>query len=99
MKKMIFMLGAMAAMTFVSCSKEKTQIIKSSGDTTTIVTPGIDKEKIDSATMKADSALKKTGEAIKEGAQDVKEGAKNVTAKTAEAVEKGAKKVKEEAKK
>lgn len=95
----MFLVGAVAMLTIVSCTKEKTKIIESSGDTTTIVTPGIDKEKIDSASMKVDSALKKTGAAIKEGAQDVKEGAKKVTAKTAEAVEKGAQKVKEEVKK
>lgn len=99
MKKKMFLVGTIAILTVVSCSKEKTKIIKSSGDTTTIVTPGIDKERLDSASMKVDSALKKTGKSIKEGAEDVKEKAKEITSKTAEAVEKEAKKVKEDTKK
>lgn len=99
--KKIFCTALLGSLLFItSCTKEKTTVVSSNGDsTTTVTTIGVDNQKVDSAKIKFNKNAEKTDDAIKKGANDFKEGVKSVTSDAAAAVEKGAKKVKEKTEK
>lgn len=99
MIKNISLLGILSIALLTSCTKEKTTVIESNGDSTTITKVGFDDQRIDSTKTKLNSGLEKTGNDIKQGAKELKEDVKDVTADAAAAVEKGARDVKEDAKK
>lgn len=98
MKTSILTLALVAA-TLSSCTKEKTTVIDSKGNTSTTTEIGMDDEKVDSAKIKINDGLERTGEDIKKGAKELGENMKEVTSDAAAAVERSAKKVKEDTKK
>lgn len=86
MKKSIFILGAVAAFTLISCKKTETVDMNSDVDTTASVVivdndsmPITNDSTINAVDNAAENAVDATGKAIKDGANAVKEGAKDAT--------------------
>lgn len=80
MKKSIFIVGAFAALSFVSCKKETTTVTDASGDTAVVVTQ--DSTALDSTGAEiregAQDAVNATGEALNDAGQAIEAGANEV---------------------
>ncbi len=85
MKKSIFIIGAVAAVSLMSCKKAETTEMQNGDSTATAVVvdndsvPITNDATVDSVDDAAEKALDKAGDAIKEGANEVKDAAKDAT--------------------
>lgn len=85
MKKSILIIGAVAAVSLVSCKKAETTEIENVDSTATAVVvdndsvPITNNPTVDSVDDAAERALDNAGDAVKEGAGEVKDAAKDAT--------------------
>lgn len=85
MKKSIFIVGAIAAVSLISCKKAEATEMQNVDSTATAVVvdndsvPVTDNPTVDSVDDAAERAMDKTGDAIKEGANEVKDAASDAT--------------------
>lgn len=77
----VFSFIALAGILLVACEKKSTTTIDENGNTTTVETVGIDRQRVDSTAEKVEDATQKaaekTGDALQDAGAAIKRGAEN----------------------